>query len=83
VATCRGGAALEPGVVDPPPQWRCFANPPAVRSDGCPGMPPDDGEACSQAKQCAYAIDTTGACWGLTKACDGNRWVAIPQAPPP
>src|SRR5262245_49825391 len=46
--TCHGGAALPPAPAQPPPfRWECT---PAVRDDGCPGVPPHAGEPCTLAR---------------------------------
>jgi hypothetical protein len=82
VDVCRGGAAVDPHFVPPPPRWQCSPRPPATRPDGCPGEPPRVGTPCSSAKTCSYGLAETGVCWGSTFAC-GGTWTQIVQAPPP
>lgn len=81
---CRGGARVQPSNgPGPQPTWTCGPKPPAVRADGCPGMPPTPGAACATTLRCSYGRAESGACWGFTVACDQHSWIAVPIPPPP
>ncbi len=73
--TCAGGAALRPpppGWQPPPFRWVCT---PAVRADGCPGVPPRAGDPCTVAHGCSYCITRYD--------CAHGRWSTPIVGPPP
>jgi hypothetical protein len=71
------------GVARPPAPpsayaWRCEARPPAIRSDGCPGVQPRVGTSCHGTRSCGY-----GRCGGVVLFCDAGHWRVERMIPPP
>ncbi|NOY90973.1 MAG: hypothetical protein GXP55_07140 [Deltaproteobacteria bacterium] len=58
--------------------WQCTPTPPEVREDGCPGMAPDGGSACSLDHSCGY-----GFCGGPIYSCVHGEWQVTDMVPPP
>ncbi|HEY8428782.1 MAG TPA: hypothetical protein VIL20_10425 [Sandaracinaceae bacterium] len=59
--------------------WTCRDAPPALRPDGCPGVPPSEGEPCRvSAPFCDY-----GDCYFVRYRCVGGRWQRGIVAGPP
>ncbi|HUQ06786.1 MAG TPA: hypothetical protein VM261_29990 [Kofleriaceae bacterium] len=67
---CSGAARSDEELAAMPSSWQCTAVPPRVRPDGCPGMEPNAGTACSPSgRTCTY-----GSCCVRHFRCEKGRW---------